>query len=146
MSLHDDLMAGLKTALKAADTRRVNTIRMLLAELKNEQMQAGKKADDVTVVKRYAKKLTKALEEYERLGVADRAAELRAELAIVEEFLPQPLSDEQLEQLIDAILAEHNITSPRQIGQAMGILMKEHRDRVDGAKAQQILKTKLAGG
>ncbi len=144
MTMQENLMTGMKAAMKAGDKQRVSTIRMLLAELKNEQVSSGKQADELTVVKRYAKKLAKAIEEYERLQIADRVAELRAESAIVEEFLPQGMSDDELARLIDKILAEHNISSPKQIGQAMGILMKEHRDRVDGAKAQQILKSKLA--
>ena len=67
MAMQDDLMTALRSALKAGDKRRVSTVRMLLAELKNEQISSGEKADDAVVARRYAKKLSKAIEEYERL-------------------------------------------------------------------------------
>ncbi|MFQ6048707.1 MAG: GatB/YqeY domain-containing protein [Phycisphaerae bacterium] len=146
MDLRQRLQEEMKAAMKAGQKQRLGTIRMLLAELKNEDMRAGRRADDVAVVQRYAKRLSKSMEEFRRVGVADRAEQIQAELAVVEEFLPRRMDEQQLTEAIERVLAEHGIDSPRQIGQAMGILMKQYPGQVDGARAQQILKAKLTPG
>jgi len=143
MDLRRELTEQMKTALKAGNKQRLSTVRMLLNELKNEDLQSGKKADDVSVLRRYAKRLTRSIEEYRQVGAADRVDGLRQELAIVEEFLPEVMGEQDLGEAIDRLLAEHGLTSPKQMGQAMGLLMKAYPGRVDPAKAQQILKAKL---
>lgn len=146
MDLRQDLSEQMKAALKAGNKQRLSTVRMLLNELKNEDLQSGKQADDVAVLRRYAKRLTRSIEEYQRVGAGDRVDGLRQELAIVEEFLPQVMSEQELGEAIDRLLTEHGLTSPRQMGQAMGLLMKAYPARVDPTKAQQILKAKLTDG
>jgi len=143
MDLRRELTEQMKTALKAGNKQRLSTVRMLLNELKNEDLQSGKKADDVSVLRRYAKRLTRSIEEYRQVGAAGRVDGLRQELAIVEEFLPEVMGEQDLGEAIDRLLAEHGLTSPKQMGQAMGLLMKAYPGRVDPAKAQQILKAKL---
>ena len=143
MDLRQQLNEQMKAALKAGQKDRLSTLRMLLAELKNEDMRAGTKADDVSVLRRYAKNLSKSMEEYQRVGAEQRVRHLEGELAVVEEFLPQPMSEAELAEAIDRLLAEHGLSSQRQLGQAMGLLMKAYPGRVDGAKAQQMLKAKL---
>jgi len=143
MDLRQELSEQMKTALKAGSKQRLSTVRMLLNELKNEDLQSGKHADDVSVLRRYAKRLTRSIEEYRQVGAADRVAGLREELAIVEEFLPQVMGEQELGEAVDRLLAEHGLTGPRQMGQAMGLLTKAYPGRVDPAKAQQILKAKL---
>lgn len=143
MDLRRELTEQMKTALKAGNKQRLSTVRMLLNELKNEDLQSGKKADDVSVLRRYAKRLTRSIEEYRQVGAAGRVDGLRQELAIVEEFLPEVMGEQELGQTIDRLLAEHGLTGPKQMGQAMGLLMKAYPGRVDPAKAQQILKAKL---
>jgi len=143
MDLRHELSEQMKAALKAGNKQRLSTVRMLLNELKNEDLRSGKRADDVSVLRRYANRLAKSIEEYRQAGAADRIAGLRQELAIVEEFLPQVMGEQELGEAIDRLLAEHGLTGARQMGQAMGLLMKAYPGRVDGAKAQQILRAKL---
>jgi uncharacterized protein YqeY len=145
MDLRQQLNEQMKVALKGGQKDRLSTLRMLLAELKNEDMRAGAKADDLSVVRRYAKKLSKSMEEFQRVGAEQRVRQVEGELAVVQEFLPQPLSEAELAEAIDRLLAEHGLTSPRHLGQAMGLLMKAYPGRVDGARAQQMLKAKLTG-
>lgn len=144
MHLKNELTQQMKTAMKAGDKVRLSTVRMLLAELKNEEFRPGN-TDDLAVLKRYAKALARAIDDFTNAGADQRAAQTQAELAIVEEFLPSMLTDDQLAQAIDAILAEHGFDNPRQMGQAMGMLIKAHPSQIDGAKAQQMLKTRLTG-
>ncbi|HUW82722.1 MAG TPA: GatB/YqeY domain-containing protein [Phycisphaerae bacterium] len=143
MDLRQELSEQMKAALKAGSKQRLSTVRMLLNELKNEDLQSGKRADDVSVLRRYAKRLTRSIEEYQQVGAADRIDGLRQELAIVEEFLPQVMGEQELVEAVDRLLTEHGLTSPKQMGQAMGLLTKAYPGRVDGAKAQQILRAKL---
>ncbi len=143
MDLRQRLNEQMKAALKAGSKQRLSTVRMLLNELKNEDLRSGKQADDVSVLRRYAKRLARSIEEYRQAGAADRVDGLRQELTIVEEFLPQVMGEQELGEAIDRLLVEHGLTGPRQMGQAMGLLMKAYPGRVDPAKAQQILKAKL---
>ena len=146
MDLRQQLNEQMKAALKGGQKDRLSTLRMLLAELKNEDMRAGEKADDLSVLRRYAKKLSKSMEEFQRVGAEQRVRQVEGELAVVQEFLPQAMNEAELAEAIDRLLAEQGLTNPRQLGQAMGLLMKTYPGRVDGAKAQQLLKAKLTQG
>ena len=132
----------MKAAMKSGDTKRRDVLRMLLAEMKNVEL-AGE-ADDPQAVAAYAKRLAKGVEEMTSAGADDRAADMQAELDIVGEFLPRQLSDEELEALIDQIIAGGNY-GPKDIGQVMRELMSAHRNEVDGRKANQIVRAKLQG-
>jgi len=144
MDLKEELTQQMKAALKGGQKQRLSTIRMLLSELQNEQLKGGQ-VDPIAVVKRYAKSLTRAMEDFAKAGDQNRVDQAKAELAIVDEFLPQMLTEQQLEAAIDKILADNSIDSPKQMGQAMGLVMKAYPGRVDGGKAQQILKARLTG-
>ena len=95
-------------------------------------------------VEAYAKKLRKSQEEYEKIGRADEVAKLKAELAIVEEYLPKKASPEETERLVDDFLAKNSFTE-KQVGQAMGAFMKAHGTTVDGGLVNPLFRKKLAG-
>jgi len=96
---------GMKTALKAGDKERLGVLRMMKSEIDAVETRDGK-VDPEQVVLGYAKKLQKAIDEYERLGRADAVEQNRRELAVVEEFLPEALTDEELSAAVDQIVAE----------------------------------------
>ena len=95
-------------------------------------------------VEAYAKKLRKAVEEYEKIGKADEVAKLKSEIAIVEEYVPKKASAGDTEALVDAFLKDKTFTE-KQLGQAMGQFMKAHGGQVDPGVANAALKAKLAG-
>jgi uncharacterized protein len=137
------LEQDLKAAMKTGDKRRVGTLRLLLAALKNEKIQAqrGLTDDEVEAVLRRAVKQRKdSIEQYAQGGRSDLVAAEKAELAILESYLPQGMSDEELETTIRAIVAEKGFSSGRDVGLLMKELMARHRGRVDGKKAQEIAR------
>jgi uncharacterized protein YqeY len=96
------------------------------------------------VVEAYGKKLRKSMDEYEKIGKPDEVAKLKTELAVVEEYLPKKASSEDTERLVDEFLSKNSFTE-KQMGQAMGAFIKAHGAQVDKAKANELLRQKLAG-
>jgi uncharacterized protein YqeY len=143
MDLQARLQEDMKTALKAGQKERLTVIRMLLSDVKNIDL-APKPITAVQAIETYAKKLRKSMEEYEKLGKPAEVAQFRAELAIVEEYLPRKASTEDTAKLVDEFLAKNSFTE-KQMGQAMGMFMKAHGANVDAGQANALIKQKLAG-
>jgi uncharacterized protein len=136
----------LKAAMKAGDKRKVATLRLLISALKNERIQAGKDltADEIAAVLRKAVKQRKdSIEQYAKGGRQDLVEAETAELAILERYLPQGLSDEELEREIRAVVAEKGFSSARDVGLVMKEMMARHRGKVDGRRAQEIARRLL---
>ena len=130
----------LKTAMKAGEKTKVSTLRLLIAALKNERIQAGREltADEIeAVVRRAVKQRKDSIEQYTRGGRQDLVDTEKAELAILEGYLPSGLSDPELEAAIRAIVAEKGFSNARDVGLVMKELMARHRGRVDGKRAQE---------
>ncbi len=138
--------ADLKSALKAGDKRRVSTLRLLIAALKNEKIE---KQRDLTeqeveaVIRRAVKQRKESIEQYGRGERTDLVESERAELEILESYLPKGLSDGELESAVQAIIAEKNLRSARDTGPLMKELMLRYRGRVDGKRAQEIARKLL---
>lgn len=143
MELANRLTEDMKAAMKSGQKDRLGVIRMLLSDVRNIDLMPNKPTAE-QVVEAYGKKLRKSMDEYERIGRADEVAKLKTELAVVEEYLPKKASAEDTERLVDAFLAENSFTE-KQAGQAMGTFMKAHGGEVDKAKANELLRQKLAG-
>ncbi len=137
--LHEDM----KTALKAGQKDRLQVIRMLLSDVKNVDLMPGKPTPE-SIVEAYAKKLRKGVEEYARLGKPETVAQLKAEIAVVEEYLPRRASAEETDKLVEAFLAGKGFTE-KQAGQATGAFMKAHGAAVDAGLASAAVRRRLAG-
>jgi uncharacterized protein YqeY len=136
----------LKAALKAGDKTKVATLRLLIAALRNERIQAGRDltAEEVEAITRRAVKQRKdSIEQYAKGGRSDLVAAEKAELEILESYLPKGLSEEDLEAEIGAIIAEKGFSSSRDVGLLMKELMSRHRGKVDGKRAQEIARRLL---
>jgi uncharacterized protein len=143
MDMLGRLQEDMKTAMKSGQKDRLSVIRMLISDVKNIDLDPKKPTAEQAVAA-YAKKLRKSLEEYEKYGKADEANALRAEIAIVEEYLPKKASADETAKLVDQFLAANSFTE-KQVGQAMGMFMKQHGSNVDPGMANQLIKQKLAG-
>lgn len=143
MSLLARLQEDMKSAMKSGQKERLGVIRMLISDVKNIDL-APKKLTEEEAVAAYAKKLRKSQEEYEKLGKQDEVAKLKAELAIVEAYLPKKASAEETERLVEEFLSKNSFTE-KQMGQAMGGFMKAHGGNVDPGVANAALKRRLAG-
>jgi uncharacterized protein YqeY len=137
---------NLKAALKSGDKKRVSTLRLLLAALKNEKIQAQRELTDEEVeaaIRRAVKQRREAIEQYRRGGREDLAASEEEELAILEAYLPKGLSEGELEQAIRGIIADKGYASGKDVGLVMKELMAQHRGRVDGKRAQEMARAML---
>jgi len=143
MSLLARLQDDMKTAMKTGQKERLSVLRMLISDVKNIDLQPKKLSEEETVAA-YGKKLRKSMEEYEKLNKAEEVAQLKKELAVVEEYLPKKASGGDTERLVDEFLSKNSFTE-KQFGQAMGAFMKAHGGAVDAGQANAILKRKLAG-
>ncbi len=143
MSLLTKLQDDMKAAMKAGDKDRLSVIRMLISDVKLIDLQPNKPTEEQAVAA-YAKKLRKGIEEYEKLGKPEEAGKIRAELAIVESYLPKKASPEETERLVDEFLAKNTYTE-KQVGPAMGAFMKAHGAHVESALVNNMIRKKLAG-
>ena len=143
MDLQQKLQDDMKAAMKAGQKDRLQVIRMLLSDVKNVDL-ASKPTTPQQAVEAYAKKLRKSAEEYEKLNKPVEVQQLKAELAIVEEYLPKKASPEETARLVDDFLAKNSFTE-KQVGQATGMFMKAHGAQVDAGQANALIRQKRAG-
>jgi len=150
-ALKDQLQSNLSAAMKARDELRSGTIRMVLAAITTEEV-SGKEArelsddDVITVLGREAKKRREAAQAYDDANRADLAAKERAELTVIEEYLPEQMSDEELAAIVQAAVAEV-AASGAEGGKAMGAVMKivqpKVKGRADGTQVAALVKSAL---
>ncbi len=136
----------LKSAMKSGDKRRVGTLRLLLANLKNERIQAQRDltSEDVeAVIRRAVKQRKDSIEQYGKGGRQDLVDAETEELGILEGYLPKGMLDAEIEAALREVIAEKNLSSSRDVGLAMKELMARHKGRVDGKQAQAIARRLL---
>ncbi|OHB48688.1 MAG: hypothetical protein A2099_00450 [Planctomycetes bacterium GWF2_39_10] len=135
----------LKTAMKAQDKLRMSVLRMMLADIKIADTSGKPKdqIDYVDVVRGYCKKLYKTREEYERLNLPEKVKELNGEIAIVEEYLPKQLSEDEIRKIVKETVETNKFTA-KEMGLAMKQIMSKCGSVVDGKKVQMILKEMLS--
>ncbi len=152
MTIRDDFEARLRQARKDRDERTKNVIGLIKNKVLMTLKSGGEVEDNdelwLATIAAYAKQVRKAIPEFEKAG--DRATEAleeaRFELGFCEQFLPSKLDEAATEALVKKLAAEHGIDSPKLMGKLMGLLMKGHRDEIDGALARQVAQRILGGG
>ena len=151
MALKEKLQNDLTQSMRDRNEVRSGTIRMVLTAIKNEEV-AGKEARElsdaevITVLSREAKKRREAAEAYEQAGAADRAANEKAEGAIIAEYLPAQLSEQEIKDLIAAAIAETGASGPQQMGLVMKAIQPKTAGRADGGMVSSLVKAALSGG
>lgn len=147
MPLVDEISRLMREAMKAKDAPRTGALRMVRAAFLNEMKKDGADtlADEVciTLLRKLAKQRKESVEAFAAAGREESAEAERSELAIIEEFLPSLADEETTRGWVAAAIAESGATSAKEMGKAMGALMKAHKGDVDGALAQRILREKL---
>ena len=142
MGLKERIQEDIKTAMKAKDAARLSVLRMIMAEIKNQQAQVNLREElpeDVVlkVVGSYQKKLTKSLDDY---PVGDARNALLSEIKVVDEYLPQKASEEQTRKAVDKVLAS---TADRNFGTVMKLVIAELQGQGDGKLVSSIIKEKM---
>ena len=140
------LKEDLKAAMRSGDKLRRDTIRLLMAEFKKAQIAKGGELSDeenMTLLTREAKKRREAAEAYRKGDRTDLAEKEEGELLVVEAYLPQQLSEDEVKGIIAEIVAAVQPQGPRDMGKVMGQLMPKIRGRFDGKAASALVKASL---
>jgi uncharacterized protein YqeY len=137
----------LKTAMRERETARRDALRLILASLRDAEKELQRplhEQEELQVLQRNRKRHLEAAEAYRAGGNEERASAEEAELAVLEEFMPEPLSEEELEAIIDDAIAENGATSMRDLGRVMADVMPQVAGRADGGLVSQLVREKLA--
>lgn len=125
---------------------RVSTLRLLISAMKNQQIEKGEELTDeeiISVLSTEAKKRRESVEEYKKGDRTDLAEKEEAEIKIVETYLPEQLSDEDVQKLVSEAIADTGAESKKDMGKVMQQLMPKIKGRADGRKVSQIVTEKL---
>lgn len=144
-SLKDRLHADLVGALKSKDTRKREVIRALLTAVRNTEIQQGAELDDAGVLKVLGKQLKQRRESETAFAARPDLAEVeKAEAAIIGEYLPERLSDEELKKLVNEAIAATGASSLQDMGKVMAAVTSKVAGRGDGATVAALVKARLA--
>ena len=141
MSVLEQVQDDVKTAMKARERERASALRLVVDVLQQEAKFG--KGDEVAVLQRERKKRVEAAEAYEKAGRAEQAAAERFEAELIEGYLPQQLSDEELATLVEEAVAETGASEQKQMGQVMSALMPKVGGRADGKRVSAAVRQKL---
>ncbi len=146
MTLKTQLRDALTEALKAGDAQRKMTLRMALASIKNAEVEARGELDEERVLgllQKEVKSRQETIEGAEQANRPDLIEKAELEIGILSEFLPQPLTADELRSLVEEAIQESGAASIDDIGRVMGVLMPKIRGKADGKEANQIVRELL---
>lgn len=147
MLLHDSIVAEHTKARKDRDSEKLAMLQVLMAAIKNESISQRRELSDEEVqgvVKRQVKQLKDALSDFERANREDLITKTRREIGILESFLPEPLSREELEKIIKKVIDEMKPSGPQDFGKVMGLVMKETKGKADGNLVRESVQKLLS--
>ena len=148
MPLKDRINDDVKTAMRAGDTRRRDALRLLTAALKQREVDERKDltdADVVAVIDRMIKQRREAIAQFEKGGRQDLAQNEQFEIAALQAYMPQALSDAEIDAAIAEVLAATGAKTPSDMGKVMGALKGKLAGKADMTKVSALVKAKLAG-
>lgn len=147
MSLIARLEGELEQAMKERDAERRDALRLILSSLRSAEKELQRPLHDeeeLQVLQRERKKRIEAADAFRAAGREERADAEEAELEVLEEFMPEPLSEDELEEIVDDAIAETGATSLRDLGRVMADVMPQIAGRADGSAVSQLVREKLA--
>ncbi|HKP10438.1 MAG TPA: GatB/YqeY domain-containing protein [Gaiella sp.] len=147
MTVIADIESELKEARLARDDQRRDALALLLNALRGAQKELRRELSEdesLQVLQRERKKRAEAMEAYDAAGREEQADREEFELDVIEEFMPEPLSEDDLEEIVDNVIAEVGATSIRDLGRVMADVMPQVSGRADGSTVSQLVREKLA--
>jgi len=147
MSLKDTLTNDMKAAMKAGDKDRLKVIRLLLADIKRVEVDSRKELDEaglLAIIEKAVKQRRDSIEQFEQGGRDDLAASEKAELEVISGYLPEQLSDSELDALIDETIAATGAESIRDMGTVMGAIKSKAAGKADMGAVGARVKARLA--
>jgi uncharacterized protein len=147
VSLIEELESEVKAATLARDASRRDALRLILSSLRSAEKDLQRPLsgdEELQVLQRERKKRHEAAEGFRAGGREEQAEKEETELAVLEEFMPEPVSEEELERIVDDAIAENGATSLRDMGRVMADVMPQVAGRADGSAVGQLVREKLA--
>lgn len=141
MALQDRILEDLKAAMKAKDEVAKQTLRMLRSDLSKREVELGRELnenEELAVLSSAVKSRKDSVADYEKAGRTDLADAERAEIAVIERYLPAQLSEEEARAAIESLAAELGLHEKRQMGELMKAVMERFRGQIDGKVASRI--------
>jgi uncharacterized protein YqeY len=147
MNMVERMEREVKDAMLARDNVRRDALRLLLSSLKSAEkdlLRPLSEDEELQVLQRERKKRIEAADAFHDAGREEQAEKEEVELEILEEFMPEPLGEEDLERIVDDAIAENKATSMRDMGRVMADVMPQIAGRADGSAVSQLVREKLA--
>jgi uncharacterized protein YqeY len=147
MSIQSKLLEDMKVALKSGDKIRLETIRGLRSQLKNSEIEKGEalsEDDELQVLITASKRRKESIEQFQAGQRLDRAEEEQKELEIIQEYLPQQMTELEIASLVDTVITDLSASSISDMGKVMGTIMPQVKGRADGKLIQKVVQEKLA--
>lgn len=147
MLLKKQLTEAMKAAMRAKDKQRLGTIRLMLSEFKRIEVDERIEIEDdraLVILDKMVKQRRDSIKQYEAAGRDELAAIEYAEIEVIQDFLPPPLTDEELATLVDDAIAKTGAESMRDMGKVMGIVKPQIQGRADAGAVSGIVKAKLS--
>jgi uncharacterized protein len=146
MSILQNIESDLKNAIKTKDEIVVSTLRMLKSDIAYEKARGSEDLNEeqvLDIVNRAAKRRKESITEYEKANRGDLADKEKTELTIIQRYLPEQMSESEIESAIDNVISSMGEVSQKDFGKIMGQIMKDLKGKVDGAQVKSILQNKL---
>ncbi|MER1954989.1 MAG: GatB/YqeY domain-containing protein [Desemzia incerta] len=147
MTLLTTINEDVKTAMKARDKEKLSVLRMLKSALQNEQIKKGtelNEEEELSVLSREMKQRRDSLTEFKNADRQDLVEKLENEIVIVESYLPKQLTEEELQSIVQEVIASVNATSTSDFGKVMGAIMPKVKGKADGNAVNRIVKEQLS--
>lgn len=143
MNLYEQIKEDMKAAMKGKDVQTLSILRVLLASLKNKAIELKRELEDadvVAVIKSDTKKLQDSLEDFVKAAREDLVEKTKAEIEIMKKYLPPEMTDDELRERVAAKLKELDVDDVKDMGRAMGELMSDLKDAVDGSRVKKMVE------
>lgn len=148
MSIKDDISRDTKEAMKSRAKARVEALRMLSSALKNAEIEEGRslgEEEETAILRRQLKQREESAEAFRKAGREEQAQAEETEAEVVRGYLPAPLSEEEMERIVEEAINETGATSMREMGAVMGRASEIAGNRADGRRLSQLVRTRLQG-
>lgn len=145
-ALKAQITAAMKDAMRAKDKERLGTIRMILAEFQRVEVDERIELDNtrtLAILDKMVKQRRDAAQQFRDAGRDDLADQEEREIAVIQEFLPQPLTEAEINQLIEAAMADTGASSMQDMGKVMGVLKPQVQGRADMGAVSKLIKARL---
>ncbi|HLU21266.1 MAG TPA: GatB/YqeY domain-containing protein [Bacillaceae bacterium] len=148
MGLLGRLNEDMKQAMKNKEKDKLSVVRMLKAALQNESIKLGKQElseeEELTVLSREVKQRKDSLQEFEKAGRDDLVQKIQSELEYVNIYMPEQLSEDEVEAIVKSAIAETGATSKSDMGKVMGVLMPKVKGKADGSLVSKLVQRHLS--